>query len=114
MVTEDLKDLILAKKREGKIVFYSIEGLMEAKMEDIIQQPAEGLLWDLNCDMATLLHRSSEGNRCWVNDMALSNITEYLVNKVNEITEDRDVWKARCEELEKQLNKEEQCDLGKS
>ena len=39
MVTEELKDLILAKKREGKIVFYSIEGLMEAKMEDIIQQP---------------------------------------------------------------------------
>lgn len=106
MVTEDLKDLILAKKREGKIVFYSIEGLMEDKMEDIIQQPAEGLLWDLNRDMATLLHRASDDNPCWVNDVALSNITEYLVNKVNEITEERDVWKARCEELEKQLTKE--------
>jgi hypothetical protein len=46
--------------------------------------------------------------------MALSNITEFLVNKVNEITEEREVWKARCEELEKQLNKEGQCDLGKS
>lgn len=106
MTTEELKNLILAKKREGKIVFYSIEGLMESKMEDIIQQSAEGLLWDLNRDMATLLHRASEDNPCWVNDMALSNITEFLVNKVNEITEERDVWKARCEELEKQLNKE--------
>ena len=107
MTTEELKDLILAKKREGEIVFHSIEGLMVAKMEDIIQQPAEGLLWELNRDMATLLCCASEDNPCWVNDMALSNITELLVNKVNEITEERDVWKARCEELEKQLNKEE-------
>lgn len=107
MTTEELKDLILSKKREGKIVFHSIEGLMEARMEDIIQQSASGLLWDLNRDMATLLCCASEDNPCWVNDMALSNITEFLVNKVNEITEDRDVWKARCEELEKQLNKEE-------
>jgi hypothetical protein len=107
MTTDELKDLILAKKKEGEIVFHSIEGLMVAKMEDIIQQPAEGLLWDLNRDMATLLHFASEDNPCWVNDMALSNITEFLVNKVNEITEERDVWKARCEEQEEQLNKEE-------
>ena len=80
---------------------------MEAKMEDIIRQPAEGLLWDLNRDLATLLHRASEDNPCWVNDMALANITEFLVNKVNEITEERNVWKNRCEELEEQLNKEE-------
>ena len=89
MVTEELKDLILAKKKAGKNVFYSIEGLMEAKMEDIIQQSAEGLLWDLNRDITTLLHRASEDNPCWVNDMALSVITEPLVNKVNEITDER-------------------------
>ena len=107
MTTEELKNLILSKKKEGKIVFHSIEGLMEAKMEDIIRQPAKGLLWDLNRDLATLLHRASEDNPCWVNDMALANITEFLVNKVNEITEGRDMWKSRCEELEKQLNKED-------
>lgn len=106
MATEELKDLILAKKKEGKIVFLSTGGLMEAKMEDIVQQPSEGLLWDLNRDMATLLHCASEDNPCWVNDMALSNITEFLVNKVNEITDERDAWKVRCEELEKQLKKE--------
>lgn len=100
MTTEELQSLILSKKREGKIVFHSIEGLMEAKMEDIIQQPASGLLWDLNRDMATLLSRASEDNPCWVNDLALANITEYLINKINEITDERDKWKARCEELE--------------
>ena len=30
MTTEELKDLILVKKRESKIVFHSIGGLMEA------------------------------------------------------------------------------------
>lgn len=98
MTTEELQNLILSKKREGKIVYHSLEGLTEAKMEDIIQQPAEGLLWDLNRDMATLLIRAFEDNPYWVNDLALANITEYLINKVNEITEERDKWKARCEE----------------
>lgn len=99
MITDELQNLILSKKKEGKIVFYSIEGLVEAKMENIIQQTANGLLWELNRDMATLLSRASEDNPYWVNDIALANITEYLINKVNEITEERDKWKARCEEL---------------
>lgn len=99
MTIEELKNLILSKKKEGKIVFHSLEGLMEAKMENIIRQPANGLLWDLNRDMATLLSRASEDNPCWVNDLALANITEYLINRVNEMTDERDKWKARCEEL---------------
>lgn len=100
MTTEELTNLILSKKKEGKIVFHSLDGLVEAKMEDIIRQPADGLLWDLNRDMATLLHRASDENPYWVNDMALANITEFLVNKINEITDERDRLKARCEELE--------------
>ena len=99
MTTEELQNLILSKKKEGQIVFRSLEGLMEAKMENIIQQPANGLLWDLNRDMVTLLSRASDDNPYWVNDLALANITEFLINKVNEITEERDMWKARCEEL---------------
>ena len=99
MTTEELQNLILSKKKEGKIVFHSLEGLLEAKLENIIQQPAEGLRWELNRDMATLLSRVSKDNPCWVNDLALANITEYLINKVNEITDERNRWKARCEEL---------------
>lgn len=108
MTTEELKDLILSKKREGKIVFHSIEGLMETKMEDIIQQPAVGLLWDLNRDMATLLSCASDDNPYWVNDLALANITELLIYKVNKVTDERDKWKARCEELEKELATEKE------
>lgn len=100
MTTGELQNLILSKKREGKIVFHSLEGLMEAKMEDIIQQTADGLLWDLNRDMVTLLSRASDDNPYWVNDLALANITEYLINKINGITDERDKWKARCEELD--------------
>lgn len=105
MTTEELQNLILSKKKEGKIVFHSLDELVEVRMENIIRQPANGLLWDLNRDMATLLSRASEDNPCWVNDLALANITEYLINKVNEMTDERDKWKARCEELE---NKKEE------
>ena len=108
MTTEELKDFILSKKREGKIVFYTIEGLAEAKMEKIIQQPAEGLLYDLNRDMGTLLHQASEDSPCWVNDIALACITEFLLNKVNEITDEKDNWRKRCEELEQELDFEKE------
>ena len=101
MTTEEIINLINQKSQEGKIVFYTIEGLAEAKMENIIQQPGEGLLYDLNRDMMTLLSRASEDNPCWVNDIALASVTRYLIDKVNEITGDRDRWKLRCEELER-------------
>ena len=83
ITNEELQNLILSKKKEGKIVFHSLEGLMKAKMENIIQQPVSGLLWDLNRDMATLLSRVSEDNPCWLNDLALANFTEYLINKIS-------------------------------
>ena len=51
--------------------------------------------------MMTLLSRAGEDNPCWVNDIALARVTRYLVDKVNEITEERNRWKLRCEELEK-------------
>lgn len=66
---ERLKELILQKEKEGKIVFMTIEGPMEADLEQFIQQPTEGLLYDLNRDRATVL--TFIPNPKWVNDYAV-------------------------------------------
>ena len=76
-----LKDLILKKAKEGKILFMTIEGLIEADVEKFIKQPTEGILYDLNRDRATVLTHLNNDNIKWVNDFAvgvvISKLKEY-------------------------------------
>ena len=55
MENTELLDKILELQKEGKIAFMTIDGLMSADINNIIQQPAEGLLYDLNRDTASLM-----------------------------------------------------------
>ena len=66
---EDLKDLILKKEKEGKVVFMTHEGPMEADLEKFIKQPTEGLLYDLNRDRTTVLTFIEDPK--WINDFAV-------------------------------------------
>ena len=81
---EMLKE-IFEHRNKGEIVFMTIDGLMSAKIEDIIKQPTEGLLYDLNRDVATLstLFKKT-GDVRYINDMAIANVVRYLMNKIQE------------------------------
>lgn len=69
-------------KREDKIIFLTSEGPCEAKIEDFIKQPAEGILYDLNRDLATLYTLFKEsGDIRYINDIALVNVFTYIMNK---------------------------------
>ena len=59
---KSIKDLVLEKEKEGKVVLATWEGLKEADLEAIIKQPTEGLLYDLNRDKATVLTFISDEN----------------------------------------------------
>jgi hypothetical protein len=50
---QKLKDLMLQKEKEGKILFRTLDCLIEADIEEFIKQPIEGLLYDLNRDKTT-------------------------------------------------------------
>ena len=67
---ESFKDLVLRKEKEGKVVFMTWDGPMEADLEKFIKQPTEGLLYDLNRDRATVL-TLIENNPEWVNNFAV-------------------------------------------
>ena len=73
---EEIRELILQKEKEGKVVFNTIEGLMEADIDLFIKQPAEGILYDLNRDQVTIL--SQLDNEKWINDYAVALVIKKL------------------------------------
>ena len=76
-----IKELVLKKAEEGKVVFMTIEGLMEADLEEFIEQPAGGILYDLNRDQATVL--SFIDNPKWINDFAVGLVIKKLKEKLD-------------------------------
>jgi len=65
-------EMVMEQEKEGVIVFMGIEGAMGAKISEFIQQPADGILYDLNRDKATLLSQYSKDNVRWINDYAVA------------------------------------------
>ena len=93
MTTQGIIGLILAKKKEGKAVYYVWPNeLAISALEDLCNKPADGILYDLNRNEASILAFAGEDNPYWVNNYATAQVIRYL--------------KGRVEELEKQLNKE--------
>jgi len=69
---EEFKKIVLEEEKKGNVVFQGMEGLMGMPVKDIIRQPTEGLLYDLNRDKATILTNISgeDAYDKWVNDYA--------------------------------------------
>lgn len=85
---EELKKRILAERDKGNIVFWELPGeLMSAKLNDFVEQPAEGILYDLNRLEEVCL--TFIGERKWVNDFAVAMTIRKLV-------EQRDALRAQC------------------
>ncbi len=65
---EELKNMIIEEYKKGNIVVSGIDGIVTASLKDIINQPTEGLLYDLNRDEATILTLINDPK--WINDYA--------------------------------------------
>lgn len=72
MELAELKLFIREKEKEGKICLMTYEGLMTCDLNEFINQPAEGILYDLNRDRATTLTLASEEDLRWINDYAVA------------------------------------------
>lgn len=80
---DDLKDKILEEYKKGNVVIANIEGLGVAKLADLIQQPTEGILYDLNRDEMTIL--TFLPDRKWVNDYASTQVIRELKKYIHEL-----------------------------
>lgn len=80
---ETIKDKILEEYKKGNIVVSGFEGLQIMKLEDIIKQPAEGILYDLNRIESVVLTFLPDPK--WVNDYASSQVIRQLKKRIEEL-----------------------------
>jgi hypothetical protein len=71
-----IRDIVLEESKKGNVVYASFEGLITIPLDDIIKQPIEGLLYDLNRDVATVLTFINDPK--WVNDYAVCSVITRL------------------------------------
>lgn len=74
MTDKELKEKILNKSSDGKLVFYGSNVLLEANFDDFINQSLDGMLYDLNLLPEVIMTYIDDPK--WINDYAV-----YLVIK---------------------------------
>lgn len=91
-------EIVLEERSKGNVVFLCIDEVMCAPIKEIIKQPAEGLLWDLNRDEVTALSfMDQEGMIHWVNNFAVAlvikelkrQLADALADTQEQLTKDR-------------------------
>lgn len=98
-------ELVEQARKDNKVAFMTVEGLMSTTIDEILNQPVEGILYDLNRDYATImtLAKNSKNVR-WVNDLALSDLFKEVFNRYKKLEEEN---KALKENAEKSVQAEE-------
>ncbi|GAJ09008.1 unnamed protein product, partial [marine sediment metagenome] len=69
-MSEELKQLVLDKRKEGKLVHTTIEGFVGIDVSEFIKQPADGILYDLNRLEEVVLTFIDDPK--WANDFAVA------------------------------------------
>jgi len=78
-----IRDKILEEYKKGNIIVATIEGLQGIPLKEFIKQPADGMLYDLNRDEATILTFIEDPK--WVNDYATCKVIRALKNRIEEL-----------------------------
>ena len=97
----DFKERVIKEYEDGNIVYLTVEGAEVMKLDDILQQPTDGLLYDLNRNEAIILTFINDPK--WVNDYAMCKIVRKLhasqfKQPVEQLT-DEDIEKALLNEI---------------
>lgn len=77
-----MKEEILNEYAKGNIVVATVDGLLTAPLKDFINQPVDGMLYDLNRDEATILTFIDDPK--WINDYALTQVVRELKKQLAE------------------------------
>lgn len=80
---ENIKDTILREYEKGNIVFWGIDILQVANLEEFIKQPIEGILYDLNRMEEVVLTFIKD--RKWVDDYAVAKVIRLLKKQNDEL-----------------------------
>ena len=82
--SEELLGLIMEAQKDEKVCFATCDGIMKQDICKFLEQPVDGILYDLNRDKATTiaLARSADSfiGRRWINDLAVA----FVIRKLKE------------------------------
>lgn len=78
-----MKDLILEEYQKGNIVVSGVFGPQVMPIENFIEQPVEGMLYDLNRNELVVLQFIDDPK--WVNDYAVAKTIRALKEKIEKL-----------------------------
>ncbi len=76
----DYKDKVLSEYENGNVVLLTHTGEVIIKIENLIDQPADGILYDLNRNEEVILTFIEDIK--WVNDYASAKVIRYLKKQI--------------------------------
>ena len=76
-----ISEIIYSERDKGNVCLYAEQGLHVAQLNDIVEQPADGLLYDLNLLEETADFDTSGG----INDFATALIIRKLMEQRDEL-----------------------------
>ncbi|MEA1885072.1 MAG: hypothetical protein U9N62_11220 [Thermotogota bacterium] len=82
-MSKNIKEIILESEKAGRIVFMTIDGLLSTDLDKFVNQPTEGILYDLNRDRATILSFIKD-NPTWINNFAVMLVVIRLKERLTE------------------------------
>ena len=77
----NLKEKILSEYDNGFVVITTCDGLRSIKLDEFIEQPVDGILYDLNRDEATVLTFVEVAK--WVDDYAVCKTIRALKSRID-------------------------------
>lgn len=87
--SEELLGKIMEAQQDGKVCFATCDGIMAQDVYKFLEQPVDGILYDLNRDKATTiaLARSADSfiGRRWINDLAIAFVIRKLKEKIDKL-----------------------------
>jgi len=82
-----MKDVILEEYKNGNIVFNTPFGPSKVNLKEFIEQPADGILYDLNRGEETVLVFIDDPK--WINDYAVAKTIRALKERIEELTNNK-------------------------
>lgn len=82
---KDIKEIVLNARKEGKVVILTFDGFRTIPLKELVEQPIEGLLYDLNRLEEVVMAFMDDPK--WINDFACAQVIRYLKKKLEDTKE---------------------------
>lgn len=100
----EIKEIVLAEYRKGNIVIATVAGLQVMPLKDVVKQPVDGLLYDLNRNEEVVLTFITDPK--WVNDYATIQVIRELKRQLEASPEAEEIDYTPLEILEMHFGSE--------